>query len=357
MREIICLTKSCTSPTVLGNTQQNGAATTLGRTAPNLTHSTNLAPPQENGSQGSGTLPADTGGDPCPRCASPPPLTALAPGVAAVAVDPSLSCRCGDKARGGHTGGEPVAAADAVTVKPGGGGGVGRAYPGVQQQQQQQQAHVMVATESAGGGGGRQEEAQAAAAAATVVGLTTTTMAAAPVSFQQQYVDPRVTSVGGTAAMMVVGGRDPMACIAGESAAVHGIGVADNGGGGGVVTEPWSVCPPPVQEPALITPRESAPTAVTRMPDPGDVGLQQQQQIQLQLQQQQQIEALQADTMDRLAQSLAQAQQLALSVEARQTELLARPKRRSHPSAKQVRATPASGWHSTGACLFSTPVV
>ncbi|CAM9183311.1 unnamed protein product, partial [Sphacelaria rigidula] len=47
------------------------------------------------------------------------------------------------------------------------------------------------------------------------------------------------------------------------------------------------------------------------------------------------IELTEADTLDRLERSLAQAQRLTLSVEARQTELLSRPKRRSHPSSKK----------------------
>lgn len=320
--------------------QEDATTATAGRAPLNLNHSTNLAPPEENGSPGSATPPADTGGDPCPSCFSSPAPPLSSPGTVAVgtaaAVDSSLPCRCGDKAQGGHTGGEPVAAADAVGVEPVGGGGgivdssggIGRGYVG-------QQTTTMVATDSSGGGGGGAErEAQAA----TVVGMTTTT----PLVPLQQYVDPRHASsvvasnqqpaVDHATPMMVVDVRNSAAFHGGQGAATPSreIGPAGSGsgGGGGGGGEPWSVFSQ--QQPALVTPRESEPPVVSDLSGVGGGAMQQRRRD---------VGALQVeiDTMDRLAQSLAQAQQLALSVEARQTELLGRPKRRSHPSAKQVR--------------------
>ena len=335
---LLTLPCAISPPTILY--QEDGTTATAGHTPFNLKHSTNLAPPEENGSPGSATPPADTGGDPCPSCSSPnaPPLSLS--GTAAV--DPVLPCRCGDKAQGGRTGGEPVAAADAVgaeSVGGGGGvvssGGIGRGYVGQQ---------AMVATDVSGGGGGVGE-----AQAATVVGMATTVTA--PLVPLQQYIDPRLAAsavapnqqqpaVGGAAAMMVVDVRNSTAFHRGRGAATPsgeiGPACGDGGGGSG---QPWSVFSQ--QQPALVTPRETVPPMVSDLSGAGVVAMQQQQQQQ---QPQQDVGALQVDTMDRLAQSLAQAQQLALSVEARQTELLGRPKRRSHPSAKQVCPSGSLVW-------------
>ncbi|CAM9145756.1 unnamed protein product [Ectocarpus sp. 12 AP-2014] len=291
--------------------ESNNTTATAGHARLHLKRDPNLAPPEGNGSPGSGTPPADTGGDPCPSCASPHAPHFSSPetvGAAALAaVDSSGLCRCGDKARGGHTGGNPVASADAVAVDSvsGGTSAIGSGYPG---HHHHQVASVMVATESGMGSG--------EADAATVVG--------APSMPLQRYVDPRQAAlgapnqqpVGGTAPMMVVDAR-------------HGGG----GGGGG---EPWSVVPQqPEKDRAPVPPREPTPPVATGVSE-AKVEIQQQQQEQQGLEQD--VKALQADTMDRLAQSLAQAEQLALSVEARQSELLARPKRRSHCSAKQESA-------------------
>lgn len=76
----------------------------------------NVAPPEENGSPGSSTPPTDAGGDPCPSCSTP------AMTLSTTDDGPHRSCRCGrvhagDKAQGGYTGGEPVAAADAVALE------------------------------------------------------------------------------------------------------------------------------------------------------------------------------------------------------------------------------------------------
>lgn len=75
-----------------------------------------MAPPEENGTPGSGTPPTDAGGDPCPSSSSPSPI----PSEQAVTTDGDRACRCGrvhagDSALAGHSGGEPVAAADAVS--------------------------------------------------------------------------------------------------------------------------------------------------------------------------------------------------------------------------------------------------
>lgn len=325
---------------ILAFLQPQGGVTTAtaGRASLSLHHSTILAPPEENGSPGSATPPADTGGDPCPSCSSPfvtqscSPETAAASGQAVI--DPSLPCRCGDKAQGGHTGGEPVAAADAVAVESAGGGGgvingcdissVGRGYGG----QQHTSAMVPESGRTVGGGVGEPQTT-------TVVGMAP---ARPPL---QQYVEASHTSlvvapnnqrpaVNGETTAMLVDVKDSAAFYAGEGVATtrdRRDVVPSNGGVGGS-SNPWSIFSR--QESALMPPGESAQTAGSYLcaAGGGDV------------QQQQDIGASQSDTMDRLAQSLAQAQQLALSVEARQTELLARPKRRSHASSKQVRATP-----------------
>lgn len=322
--------------------QEGGTTATAGRAPLNLNHSTIVAPPEENGSPGSATPPADTGGDPCPSCSSPPfaqpssPEAAVAPGHKVV--DPSLPCRCGDKAQGGHTGGEPVAAADAVAVKSvggsGGGGGVvngcDKGYVGQQQQQQATDAMVLESGGTVGGGGVGQPQTATVIAMATRPSLQQYVEASqqpssivAPNNQQQVVVD------GNTTAMMV-DVKDSAAFYAGEGAvSTHGRGGGgvgpSNGMRGGEACSVFSR-----QESDLRPACESAQTVGSNVSVAVDGGRQQQRDI----------GASQADTMDRLAQSLAQAQQLALSVEARQTELLGRPKRRSHPSTKQVRATP-----------------
>ena len=73
---------------------------------------------EENGSPGSSTPPADTGGDPCPCSSSSQALLRAGDPTA----NPCLACRCGsapdrDKACCRYTGGEPVAAAGALLVE------------------------------------------------------------------------------------------------------------------------------------------------------------------------------------------------------------------------------------------------
>ncbi|CBJ29267.1 Zinc finger, TAZ-type [Ectocarpus siliculosus] len=318
--------------------ESNNTTATAGRAPLHLKRDPNLAPPEGNGSPGSGTPPTDTGGDPCPSCASSHAPHFSSPetvGAAALAaVDSSGLCRCGDKARGGHTGGNPVASADAVAVDSASGGSsaIGSGYPGHHHHHHHQVASLMVATESGVGSG--------EADAATVVG--------APSMPLQRYVDPRQASlgapnqqsVGGTGPMMVVDARHAITCAPGGGVATRSKEVGHSGGGGGGGGgEPWSVVPQqPEKDQAPVPPRRLTLPVATGVSE-AKVEIQQQQQRQQEQQgQEQDVKALQADTMDRLAQSLAQAEQLALSVEARQSELLARPKRRSHPSAKQESA-------------------
>lgn len=259
-----------------------------------------LAPPQENGSPDSGTPPTDAGGDPCPSCSSHTP-------VSSVAADPYRPCRCGrahagDKARGGYTGGEPVAAADAVRVESGGGGGDGGMNCSGDKGGSGREGAMVVAPEAGVGRVGMGAvDGDAAAAAVTVGGAVTAT-----VSTEEQQ--PRglregsslaVSGQGEVEAQAADDGRtmvvdvEPCGCPEEKHETVGGAQQAGGGGSGG--GETWSVCS---QAPATVTPREGGVSTG----EVSEAGAEARQEGVAE----EAAAVSQADTMDRLAQSLAQ---------------------------------------------------
>lgn len=260
------------------------AATLMTGLAPINLKSNSMAPSEENGSPGSSTPPADTGGDNC-SCRSPPALYQ----VANLRNDTSRPCPCGRKLEGkafrGYTGGQPVSAeADALAVASNGesgGGGVrgcngtgGRVVRNVEGMVTPQSAMV-----GQGVGCGKAE-------AAVVASIGRVEVQHQHKGGQGQLGVPRVQP------MAMVGGVEvpAPAPVGATDSSVGGFQQAPVSSGVGA----WSMCVPPgscPSEPVTVMPQDSAGVVEERgdpsgCPDTaGEDG---------------------GDTMDRLALSLAQ---------------------------------------------------